>query len=299
MRLFSINHSLEQWRVILAGNIVILFLSVTASGCQSIEVKNQRLAEAQSRLLANPQDKTALSQVVEMLRSDSNYVARANAAATLGTVAEKNAAAIKDAAVPALMNALERDDLGVRDSSARALVKFGPLAKDAIPVLRRNLVPSDTSVAWFSAEALGAMGEWAWEAVPDLVKVIEANQKTYVNDSAHICDYATTALGKIGPPARDAVPSLVELLHHKNPYLRARLAVAIIRIDPNNREPFPVLEDLLKDQDVQVRRVTMWSLGDSGKAARPARGLIEASLTDPDESVRTAASKLLEALNVP
>lgn len=296
MKLFTTNNTLEQRRVTLAGNILILFVSFTSSGCQSIEVKNERLAEFQARLLANPQDKAALSQVVAMLKSDSINVTRANAAATLGTVAEKHAAAVKDAAVPALINALDRDDLGVRDSAARALVKFGPLAKDAIPVLRKSLVPADTSVAWFSAEALGAMGELAWEAVPDLVKVIEANEKTYLNDSAQICDYATTALGKIGPPARDAIPSLVALLHHKNPYFRARLAVAILRIDPNNREPLRVLEQLLKDQDVQVRRVTMWSLGDSGKAAQPARGLIESALADPDESVRAAASKLLEAL---
>jgi HEAT repeat protein len=232
-----------------------------------------------------------------MLKYDNNSVARANAAAALGTVAEKSAPAIKDAAIPALIYALDRDDLGVRHSAAASLVKFGPVAREAIPVLRKNLVPSDTSVAWFSAEALGAMGEFAREAVPDLVKVVEGNQETYVNDSAHICDYATTALGKIGPVAHDAVPSLVALLHHKNPYFRARLAVAIIRIDPNNREPLRVLADLLKDQDVQVRRVTMWSLGDSGKAASPAKGLIEAALADPDESVRAAAARLLETLN--
>jgi HEAT repeat protein len=291
----------------LAVILILVWLSVTAFSCQSIqvqkehqsiEVKNEQLTIATDRLMANPQDTAALSQVVNMLRSDPSIVARANAASTLGTVAERHAASIKDVAVPALIEALDRDVGGVKDSAVRALVKFGPLPKDAIPVLRKSLEPSDTSVAWFSAEALGNMGEVAKDAVSDLVRVIEDTQATCIDDTAHICQYAVTALGKIGPAAKDAIPELGPLLNHKNPYLRARLAVAMIRIDPRNRDALGALEKLLRDHDVTVRRVTIWTLGDSGKDARPAKKLVRAALADSDESVRTAASSLLQKIDI-
>lgn len=299
MRLFNIDiihqHCLRPF---LSGTLV-LALSATMAACQSIEMKNQQLQDYQSRLLKNPEDVAALSQVVKMLRTDPSVVARANAAATLGTVAEKYASSIKELAVPALIEALEAKESGVRDAAARALVKFGPLAKDAIPALKKNLVPSDTSVAWFSAEALGEMRQEAREAVPDLVRVLKENQETCLDNTAHICHYAAVALGKIGPAAVGAIPDITPLLDHKNPYLRAQLAVAIIRIDPAHREALGVLEKLLKDSDEQVRRATIWSLDDAGKEATPATSLIEAALKDPDESVRNTASELLRTLKSP
>jgi HEAT repeat protein len=286
-----------KWKKRVAAGTLSLMWFTNAVGCQSIENKNKALIAAQNRLIANPQDKDALAEVVDMLKSDSSIVARANAASALGTVAEQHAAVIKDVAVPALIDALDRDTIGVKDSAARSLVKFGRFAKDAIPVLRKSLTPSDTSVAWFSAEALGNMGHGAREAVPDLLKVIEATQATCIDDSTHICHYAVTALGKIGPAARESVPKLESMLDSKNPYFRARLAVAIMRIDAANQKALAALQALLKDKDVQVRRVTIWSLAESGIDAKPAKKLIQAAEADPDESVRLAAAKLLKEIS--
>jgi hypothetical protein len=72
-----------------------------------------------------------------------------------------------------------------------------------------------------------------------------------------------------------------------------------MRINPNNRDALKELGWLLKEQDVQVRRVTMWELGDSGKEAAPARTVIRGALADSDESVRIAATKLLAILENP
>jgi HEAT repeat protein len=280
--------------MIVAAGFSLFFLSVVTFGCQSIQVKNDKLANARTRLLANPADKAALSEIVNLLRYDTSSIARANAAAALGTVAEKNAVAIKDAAVPALVYALDHDAIGVRDAAARALVKFGPLASPAVPVLRKNLLPANTSVAWFSAEALGSIGEPAREAVPDLVKVIKDNAESCVGDHANICEYAAVALGKIRPAAHDVMPDLVALLNHEDPYFRAHLAAGMVRIDPQNREAFSALEKLLKDKDERVRRVTIWALSDGDWEASPVRSLIQAALSDPDESVRSAAAGILE-----
>jgi HEAT repeat protein len=280
------------WRKRFSTAALALLCLTHLFACQSIEKKNQALMAAQNRLIADPQDKRALADIVYVLRFDSSIVARGNAASALGTVAERHAALIKDVAVPALIDALDRDTIGVKDAAARSLVKFGPFAKNATPVLIKSLTPSDTSVAWFSAEALGNIGEEASEAVPALVKVIEDTQATCSDDSAHICHYAVTALGEIGMAARRAIPQLELMLNSKNLYFKARLAVAIMRIEPANQKAIGALEVLIKERNVQVRRVTMWSLAEIGIAARPARKLIQAAEADADESVRLAAVKL-------
>lgn len=179
----------------LLAAFLLLCLSVTACSpqssqeeneLQSIHAKNKQLAEAETKLMSNPQDKAALSEIVGILRYDPGIVARANAASTFGTVA-----------------------------------------------------------------------------------------------------------------ASGAVPDLTLLLKHRNPYLRARLAVALIRIDPANSDAIRVLEQLLKDQDVQVRRVTIWELDNCGEEAAPAKAIIRRAVTDSDESVRVAATKLLAVLENP
>lgn len=279
----------------LVAALVVVFFA-PAAGCQSLERKNETLALAQRRLLENPRDKAALTEIVDMLKTDSSIVARANAAATLGTVAEKHAAVISDVAVPALSEALDRDTAGVRDSAARALVKFGPHATQAVPSLIKNLRPSDTSVAWFSAEALGNMREGAKDAVPDLLAVVKETQSTCVDDSPHICHYAVVALGKIGTASRKVVPDLVSLLESKNPYFVARLATAILRIDPASEEAVRALQGLLTNGDVKIRRATIWSIEDLGGDAKPIKRLIEAAKDDSDESVRVAAAKLLKQI---
>jgi hypothetical protein len=70
------------------------------------------------------------------------------------------------------------------------------------------------------------------------------------------------------------------------------VCLSIMRIEPANQKAIGALEVLIKERNVQVRRVTMWSLAEIGIAARPARKLIQAAEADADESVRLAAVKL-------
>jgi HEAT repeat protein len=288
-----------------ANIILFAYLITTAAGCnmysqstKQIEANIERLREAQSKLLKNPNDKQALSVILSLMR-DKNGINRANAAAVLGEVGEDVSGSINDEAVPALINLLDKGDEFDKRAAACALRKFGPHAKAAIPVLIKNLTPSDRDVAWCSAEALGTMNELAYEAVPDLVKVIKEGQSEYQdNSSTNISPFATKALGEIGSAAKDAVSDLASLLNHKNPYFRIRLAVAIIRIDPTNQQALGVLESLLKDQDVEVRRNTIWTLKDIGEEARPAKNLVRTVyLKDSDASVTSAASELLHILD--
>jgi len=107
------------------------------------------------------------------------------------------------------------------------------------------------------------------------------------------------ALGSIGSAAKQAIPDLLPLLNHLNSYLEADVAVAIIRIEPGNNQALTVLKNLLNDEDVEIRRDTIWTLKDSGKEAKPAQKIIKTSLLDKDEAVRIAASQLLHLLEGP
>lgn len=285
-----------------------LVAAITLLGCLScvtnscgvyshyqVDKEINQLREAQNRLLKNPHDEDALGLILDKLRRGSG-VTRSNAAAILGELADQIGASIADKAVPDLTNLLETGDSFDKDATSEALKHFGPHAKTAIPALRRNLRPNDTSAAWNSAEALGAIGEPAREAVPDLVNVIMERQKEYLDNGPHICKFAAQALGKIGPAAKEAVPALETLLDHSNLYFRGRVAIAVISIDPSNRKAFTSLEGLLKSRNVELRREIMWSIEDIGTRAAPLKSLIRQVLEDRDESVRSAAARVLKSL---
>lgn len=268
----------------------------TADPNAAIEANIQRLREAQARLSKNPKDQEALSVFLTLLK-DPNGINRSNAAAVLVEVGEDNGADISAAAVPLLINMVKNGDDYDQYAALKALRGFGPHATEAIPILRANLAAPDVQKTWVVAEALGRMKGPAYEAVPDLVKVIKANQSQCLNDALNICAYAAQALGNIGPAAKDSIPDLVSLLDHQNPYVRVYVSVALIRIQPKNQEALHSIGSLLKDQNVDVRRQTLWELKDIGKEAKPAKGIVEVSLGDSDEAVRTAASQVLEALS--
>ena len=284
---------------IVAAIAVLGCLTVVTNSCglyahHQVDKEINQLREAQNRLLKNPHDEDALGLILDKLRRGSG-VTRSNAAAILGELADQIGASIADKAVPALIHLLETGDGFDKDATSEALKHFGPSAKSAIPALRRNLKPGD-SAAWNSAEALGAMGEAAREAVPELVNVIMERQKEYLDNGPHICKFAAQALGKIGPAAKEAVPALETLLDHSNLYFRGRVAIAVISIDPSNRKAFTSLEGLLKSRNVELRREIMWSIEDIGTRAAPLKSLIRQVLEDRDESVRSAAARVLKSL---
>lgn len=262
----------------------------------AIEANIQRLREAQDKLSKNPNDREALSTMLLLLK-DENGINRANAAAILGEVGESQGAALEAEVVPLLID-LHNHVGGVdRYAAVKALRGFSPHAKAAIPLLRKSLSLGNDRTAWVAAEALGKMKDSAAEAVPDLLNVIKANQSGYLTGDLHICSYATQALGNIGAAAKDAIADLTPLLNHRNLYFRIKVAVALIRIDPNNQAALATLRSLSQDQNTDVRRHMLWELKDIGKQAKPAQSIVQAALEDRDEEVRSSASQILAALN--
>lgn len=284
--------------IYLTGLLTLIWSGASCHTSMNLDIldKNRQLSDAKEKLLRDSSNEEALRLILSMLSSDEDTVARANAASTLGDLGEKMDAVINGKAIPALVQALERDDAWVKSAAAKSLGKFGAHAREAVPILRKNLVPSNTDVAWHSAESLGLIGSPAREAVPDLVRVIKHASGEYRAEGPDIREFATEALGKIGPDAKDAVTELLQLLESQNPYLRINLSTALIRISPNNQKSLDTLQSLLKEEDVDVRRKTIWSLRDIGVKAQPAEHLVETSLSDRDEDVRAAAHELLQII---
>ena len=78
-----------------------------------------------------------------------------------------------------------------------------------------------------AAQALGEAGAAAAWAVPQLVQML-ANEV--------LASAAAFALGQIGAPARAAVPALAACARARDPILLSRVAVALLRIAPQDAQ---------------------------------------------------------------
>jgi HEAT repeat protein len=279
-------------------SVVIACFLLTIIGCdqsEEVQMNIEKLREASASLAKNPADKAALSLLLDQLH-DRRGIYRVNAAAVLGETAQQVGGSISAKAVPALSELLDQGDEFDKRAAASALAKFGPHAKDAWPTLRKNLFPVDRDVAWHSADALGNIGEPAAAAVPDLMKALRENIGQCDGYFSNVCASFIPAIGKMRRSAASAEHELESMLNHKDPYVRMRLAIALIRINPGNSLALREMENLIRSSDVEVRRRTLVDLREAGKDAQPVKALLAPVLKDPDADVREAAESLSKIL---
>lgn len=87
-----------------------------------------------------PESSTTVPYLAEILRTDRRDTARMNAANALGYI-RANA----DIAVPALIDAIQDEDLSTRGNAILSLSKFGTEAEPAIPAIVAALDDSNSS----------------------------------------------------------------------------------------------------------------------------------------------------------
>jgi hypothetical protein len=127
-------------------------------------------------------------------------------------------------------------------------------------------------------------------------RVREVWQHYTIESTSHQEDLITDGDGYVTFPKRTVRGSLLvrigrPMVNVLNPFTRIYLAVALIRIQPNNQEALGSIGALSKDPNVTIRRLTLWELKDVGREAKPAEKFIRASLGDSDEAVRAAAAQ--------
>jgi HEAT repeat protein len=157
-------------------------------------------------------------------------------------------------AVPALVEALGSEDMGLRLLAAKALGKIG--SQDAIPDLRQALQDEHKAVRRAAASALGGIG--AEEAVESLVEVLRDG-----SNDRRVRESAARALGQIG--SEKAISDLLEvLLRDKERYVRMSAARALGKVGSEKAVP-ELLQSLCGiDNGRWVRESAARALGEIG-----------------------------------
>jgi HEAT repeat protein len=223
------------------------------------------------------------------LRQDPAEV-RSAAALALGEVIPEAAPRGEETeeSVAALVRALREDrSADVSYWAARALLKFGPAARNALPALvaalRDRGRPAARDVA---ADVLSRLG-------PDAVPLLgEALLDPQCGARRHVAQY----LGDMGPAARPAVPALLRTLQAEDPWLRFEAASALMHIDPDAAAAVavPVLGALLdREKGAHVRWKAVAVLGQLGPRAQPAVPDLALVLQDEALPMRRSAAVAL------
>ncbi len=147
-------------------------------------------------------------------------------------------AALGEAALPPLHDALQSDDAERRWWAARALAAIG--GEQAITWLIEALADPDPDVRACAAMGLGALG--APQAIRPLTRLL-------ADESAYVGRIAGNALIHIGPPA---VPALIQALHSPSAAARAGAARALIPLADHAHDAIPALFAALDDESALV-----------------------------------------------
>jgi HEAT repeat protein len=160
----------------------------------------------------------------------------------------------------ALRGALQDNDVGVRVTAARGLVR--PVFEPGVPE------KTEESALVIAAADAGLRAERTATRV-----------------------LALEVLGDLGPGARAEEPAVERLLTDRNTEVRLSAAEALARIDPQTQAAAPVLAAALKDTDSQIRLRAALRLGWMGDAARGSLPALRAALKDSDALVRAGAAE--------
>ncbi len=205
---------------------------------------------------------------------DSDVSTRSFAALALG----QTKAAAADT-VPALIWAIENDPAAVvRRNSARGLMGIGEAAQPAIPALIRALQTDDVFLQRYAAEALGAIGRGARGAETALKSAVKHPNRA-------VRRAAATSLTQIGSDPEDVVPILIEVLRaEEDSGLRTVAAESLGKMKDKASGSTAALVAALQDRDWGVRTAAAASLGQIGASANDAIPYLVKSLSDQPKS---------------
>jgi len=133
-------------------------------------------------------------------------------------------AAVGEAAVPALSQAMAHPEEHIRAQAAYALGEMGWRAAIGVSTLQRVLTDEAEPVRQHVVSALGIIKQPLSEIVPTLIQILENEE-----DPA-LALFSAQALVRIGADAEAAIPALTTALKSSSPYTRAFSAEALSRI---------------------------------------------------------------------
>jgi HEAT repeat protein len=154
-------------------------------------------------------------------------------------------------------------------------------------------------------------------------RVVTALTNSVTDQDLEVRMLAIDGLSRIGKPAAAGLPALKSSLHDSDPHLKVQAALAILKIESNNRDAesvliaamrdgngrvmlavgmlgkdgawaVPELIEMLSHQKPQIRALAAQTLGRIGPAAATAKAALERTAQDSNPAVRQAATEALE-----
>ena len=187
-------------------------------------------------------------------------------------------------AVTALTQALdERQPASVRVAAASGLSRVGGEASSAIDELCKCLASADELLRWHAGFALSKMGR---AAVAPLQALLSSS------NPALVCA-VVNALGWIGGDARTAGEAIKALASSSPPTQSLACHSAMVRITGDSSAGLPAILNALKNQDADVRRFGLQSLGELGLTVNQSSAQILPLDSDPSSVVRAEAALAL------
>ncbi|MBL8793757.1 MAG: HEAT repeat domain-containing protein [Planctomycetia bacterium] len=212
------------------------------------------VADAALRALGRVDPERAIPKLIELAKNPATssdlFQSTALALAGIGTPAGE--------AVPALIEALDRKQFGVRREAARALGYIGGDHPKLVPALLKALNDADLEVRFSAVEALGRLPQLPADSIPALIEFLEKHQSLQLKSLSanrqkllelQHNDHISTALqvlGRFGSDAKGAVPILIDILKDEKFSRGAHVdaLTALERIGPSANEAVPLLNDL-------------------------------------------------------
>jgi hypothetical protein len=181
---------------------------------------------------------------------------------------------VQDTQLEDLLSQLRSKDPSVRIASARKLAELktlparaaealldafedpeGEVRWNAVFAIRRAAVASPKAIERLvgrlgdeldiEAEAERALATIGLPALNELIRALRAEKQGFPAWKVF------GLLGELGSGAKNAIPDLEKALKRENVFDRYHAAQAVVRIDPNNKAPEPILVDALRRAELE------------------------------------------------
>lgn len=145
-------------------------------------------------------------------------------------------------ATPALVIALKDDVEDVRVASAYSLFLIGSDIERIVPVLIDALSSSEAENRGRAVQCLVWCGKAAKSALPEMLKQLSRKD----NEETTIAQMVVGFIGVLGPDGKDALPVLLEIMRGKDDDLRSHAITSIGQLGEAAKEAVPEMIELLK-----------------------------------------------------
>jgi HEAT repeat protein len=257
------------------------------------------------------------------LSTNESYVVRHDLLHALGN-GGTNAAA---QAMPLVVASLRDQEPEVRLMAAQTLARWAQPAPDAIPDLVSMLSSTNESMVMSAAWALGNITNRCDEALPGVRRLLDRSPDDFHRAIAAMALWhlggdagetrrvlegllrskrgkgvAANSLEQMGPAAKSSVPELLKAAHENieasfETYDRAQCAKAVLRLQGETPEMYPVLEEaIITEKNSWSRATVIEQIAQIGPSARPLVPVLQRALNDPQRDVRHEAAVALEKL---